>query len=67
MDPFVHYSIRLGFTAKHAATMRQSGLSHWVKNQFNAPIAEPMPDFLIDAPKTLDQAREIRKETPARV
>jgi uncharacterized protein (DUF1800 family) len=26
-----------------------------------------MPDFLIDAPKTLDQAREIRKETPENI
>lgn len=67
MDPFVHYSIRLGFTTKHAATMRHSGLSNWVKNQLDIPTSEPMPVFLTDAPKTIEEAREIRKETPENI
>ncbi len=64
MDQFVHFSIRLGFTPRYAQSIQRIGIEKWLAQQMKAEPSAILPDFLQDAPKTIEQARDIRKESP---
>lgn len=63
MDNFVHYSFRLAFSSRHAKEMERSGLQQWLAAQLNSIPDKKVPEFLLAAPKTIEQVRDIRKET----
>ena len=63
MNPYFHYSLRLGFHTFHADEMKEQSLSKWVKNQIELPALTEFPEFMNNAPRTIEQVRDLRKET----
>jgi uncharacterized protein (DUF1800 family) len=56
------WSLRLGFTSKQAATVKQLGLDKFLKQSFASKFDKQLPQFLEDEPKTIAELRELRQK-----
>ena len=61
MDKHILWSLRLGFSAKQSELIEKDGLSRFLDKSFKSQIETSLPEFLDDAPKTLNELRYLRK------
>ncbi|WP_310558382.1 DUF1800 domain-containing protein [Flavobacterium sp.] len=59
------WSLRLGYSARHAKTIEKLGLKKFLEKSFATKFDSKIPDFLEDSPKTLNEYKEIRKKYKA--
>ena len=61
MDKKTLWSLRLGYSAKQANTIKKYGLNKFLKQSFATKVDSKIPDFLNDSPKSFQELKEIRK------
>ncbi len=55
------WALRLGFSTKQAAKIKEKSIEGFLQDTYSAPFEVDFPDFLSDEPKTLSERRERNK------
>lgn len=61
MENHTLWSLRLGYSAKQAKTIKRIGLQKFLEQSFATKVDSEIPDFLEDSPKSSQELKEIRK------
>ena len=62
MNNHTLWSLRLGYSAQQATTIKIVGLKNFVEQSFATPFDANLPDFLENSPKTINEYRELRNK-----
>lgn len=65
MDKNILWSLRLGYSAKQAKTIKKIGLKKFLEQSFATKLDSKIPVFLEDSPKSSQELKEIRKNLNA--
>ncbi|MFV8362048.1 DUF1800 domain-containing protein [Flavobacterium sp. ZT3P35] len=62
MNNHTLWSLRLGYSAQQAATIKKLGLKNFLEQSFATPFDAKIPDFLENSPKTISEYKELRNK-----
>jgi uncharacterized protein (DUF1800 family) len=62
MNNHTLWSLRLGYSAKQAATIKRTGLKNFLENSFSSPFDSATPDFIANSPKSFNELRVLKKK-----
>ncbi|MBP6181739.1 DUF1800 domain-containing protein [Flavobacterium sp.] len=62
MNNHTLWSLRLGYSAKQAETIKRAGLKNFLEQSFATKFDSKIPDFLENSPKSFTELKELRKK-----
>jgi len=62
MDIHTLWSLRLGYSAKQAKLIEETGINSFLKNSFTNNFSSEIPEFIQNSPKSIKELTELRKK-----
>ncbi|MSP85270.1 MAG: DUF1800 family protein, partial [Flavobacteriaceae bacterium] len=62
MDKHTLWSLRLGYSAKHAKVIEKIGLKSFLEQSFNTTVSSEIPKFIQDSPKSFKEYQLLRRK-----
>ncbi len=62
MDKYTLWSLRLGYSAKQAKTIKAAGINSFLDNSFAQEFSSEIPEFIQNSPKSFKELQALRKK-----